>query len=37
MEPESTLPWWKEPASDPILSQMNPVHTLQSYFFKDPF
>jgi hypothetical protein len=33
-EPEGSLPCSQEPATVPILSQMNPVHTTPSYFSK---
>jgi hypothetical protein len=34
MEPEGTLPYFKRQSLIPILSQINPVHTLRPYFFK---
>jgi hypothetical protein len=38
MEPESSLPCSQGTTTgSPILSQMNPIHTPQIYFFKDPF
>jgi hypothetical protein len=34
MEPEGSLPCSQGPATGPYLSQLNPIHTLQSYFPK---
>jgi hypothetical protein len=37
MELEGSLPCSQEPAIIPVLSQMNPVHTLPLYFCKISF
>jgi len=34
MEPEGLLPYSQEPATNPILSKMNIIHTLSRYFSK---
>jgi len=34
MQPEISLPCSQEAATTPFLSQMNPIYTLASYFFK---
>jgi hypothetical protein len=34
MEPEGSLPCSQEPATFPILSQMNPIHISKPYFLK---
>jgi hypothetical protein len=37
MEPEGLLPNLQVTANDAYLRQINPVHILQSYFFKTKF
>ena len=37
MEPEGSLPRSQQPATCPILSHINPVHAIPSYFFKIHF
>jgi hypothetical protein len=37
MEPEGLLSCSQEPTTGPILSQMNPVHILTTYFLNVPF
>jgi hypothetical protein len=34
MEPKCSLPCLQKPATGPIMSQMNPVHTFPPYFPK---
>jgi hypothetical protein len=34
MEPMGSLPFSQEPVTGPCLGQMNPVDTIQSFFFK---
>jgi len=34
MQPEGSLPCSQQPATDPVLSQMHPVHTFPPYFPK---
>jgi len=37
MEPKILLPCSQEPATSPILSQLNPIHTLTACFFQAHF
>jgi hypothetical protein len=37
MEPDCSLPYSQEPPVVPIMSQINPVHAIQSYFSKFRF
>jgi hypothetical protein len=37
MDPEGSLPWSQKPATVPIQSHMNPVHSLRPYSFKIHF
>jgi hypothetical protein len=37
MEPEGSLPCSQEPSTGPILSQINPIHTIPSYLSKIHF
>jgi hypothetical protein len=37
MEPEGLLQYSQEPATGPIQSQINPIHTTQSDILEEPF
>ena len=37
MEPDSSSPCWQQPATFPVLNQINPVHALPTNFFKTCF
>jgi hypothetical protein len=37
MEPKGSWPFSQKPATDPISSQLNTIHTVKTYFFKIRF